>query len=161
MGFANGERKSLTKIKAMFKAIDPQYTRKTIQQLEDEDNGSYDINWLVNKGFVVSGIKNINDFQRISKVNSIHMKNYIRQIVANNRDLQDKRVFLENIHTIKGKEFDNVVFDFKLTKEEDLFSKKRMKFVACSRAKKTLWLLKSTTNLTFAGKEDTYEQSLG
>ena len=145
----------------MFKAIDPQYTRKTIQQLEDEDNGSYDINWLVNKGFVVSGIKNINDFQRISKVNSIHMKNYIRQIVANNRDLQDKRVFLENIHTIKGKEFDNVVFDFKLTKEEDLFSKKRMKFVACSRAKKTLWLLKSTTNLTFAGKEDTYEQSLG
>ena len=161
MGFANGERKSLTKIKAMFKAIDPQYTRKTIQQLEDEDNGSYDINWLVNKGFVVSGIKNIDDFQRISKVNSIHMKNYIRQIVANNRDLQDKRVFLENIHTIKGKEFDNVVFDFKLTKEEDLFSKKRMKFVACSRAKKTLWLLKSTTNLTFAGKEDTYEQSLG
>ena len=145
----------------MFKAIDTQYTRKTIQQLEDEDNGSYDINWLVNKGFVVSGIKNINDFQRISKVNSIHMKNYIRQIVANNRDLQDKRVFLENIHTIKGKEFDNVVFDFKLTKEEDLFSKKRMKFVACSRAKKTLWLLKSTTNLTFAGKEDTYEQSLG
>ena len=161
MGFANGERKSLTKIKAMFKAIDPQYTRKTIQQLEDEDNGSYDINWLVNKGFVVSGIKNINDFQRISKVNSIHMKNYIRQIVANDRDLKDKRVFLENIHTIKGKEFDNVVFDFKLTKEEDLFSKKRMKFVACSRAKKTLWLLKSTTKLTFAGKEDTYEQSLG
>ena len=89
------------------------------------------------------------------------MKNYIRQIVANDRDLEDKRVFLENIHTIKGKEFDNVVFDFKLTKEEDLFSKKRMKFVACSRAKKTLWLLKSTTKLTFAGKEDTYEQSLG
>jgi superfamily I DNA/RNA helicase len=89
------------------------------------------------------------------------MKNYIRQIVANDRDLEDKRVFLENIHTIKGKEFDNVVFDFKLTKQEDLFSKKRMKFVACSRAKKTLWLLKSATNFTFAGKEDTHEQSLG
>ena len=82
------------------------------------------------------------------------MKNYIRQIVINNRDLEDKRrEFLENIHTIKGKEFDNVVFDFKLTKEEDLFSKKRMKFVACSRAKKKT-LLKSTTNLTFAGKEE-------
>jgi DNA helicase IV len=145
----------------MFKAMHPQYTRKTIQQLEDEDNGSYDINWLVDKGFVVPGVKNINDFQSISKVDTIHMKNYIRQIVMNNRDLEDKRVFLENIHTIKGKEFDNVVFDFKLTKEEDLFSKKRMKFVACSRARKTLWLLKSTTNLTFAGKEDTHEQSLG
>ena len=161
IGFANGEKRSLTKIKAMFKAMHPQYTRKTIEQLEDEDNGSYDINWLVDKGFVVPGVKNINDFQLISKVDTIHMKNYIRQIVMNDRDLEDKRVFLENIHTIKGKEFDNVVFDFKLTKEEDLFSKKRMKFVACSRAKKTLWLLKSTTNLTFAGKEDTHEQSLG
>ena len=65
-----------------------------------------------------------------------------------------KRVFLENIHTIKGKEFDNVVLDFKLTKPENIFSKKRMKFVACSRARKTLWLLKSSTKLTFAGKED-------
>ena len=65
----------------MFKAMHPQYTRKTIQQLEDEDNGSYDINWLVDKGFVVPGVKNINDFQLISKVDTIHMKNYIRQIV--------------------------------------------------------------------------------
>ena len=39
--------------------------------------------WLVDKGFVVSGVKNINDFQLISKVDTIHMKNYIRQIVQN------------------------------------------------------------------------------
>ena len=44
--------------------------------------------------------------------------------------------------------------DFKLTKPENIFSKKRMKFVACSRAKKTLWLLKSSAKLTFTGKED-------
>ena len=55
---------------------------------------------------------------------------------------------------VKGKEFDNVVFDFTLTRQEESFSKKRMKFVACSRAKKTLWLIKSRNNLTFAGKED-------
>ena len=41
-----------------------------------------------------------------------------------------------------------------LPKQEESFSKKRMKFVACSRAKKTLWLIKSRNNLTFAGKED-------
>ena len=154
LSFLRGEHKSLTKIKAMFKGIHPQYQLKTIEQLEAADSGSYDINWLVDKGFVVPGIKDINDFQMISKVPTIQMKNYIRQIVNNNRDLEDKRVFLENIHTIKGKEFDNVVFDFKLTRQENPFSKKRMKFVACSRARKTLWLLKSTTNLTFAGKED-------
>ena len=138
----------------MFKSIHPQYLLKTIEELESVNSGSYDINWLVDKGFVVPGIKEIDDFQLISKVATIHMKSYIREIVLNNRDLEDKRVFLENIHTIKGKEFDNVVFDFKLTREENAFSKKRMKFVACSRSRKTLWLLKSTTNLTFAGKED-------
>ena len=154
LSFSKGEMKSLTKIKAMFKGMHPQYQLKTIEQLEAADSGSYDIKWLVDKGVVVSGVKNIDDFQKISKVSTIQMKNYIREIVNNNRDLEKKRVFLENIHTIKGKEFDNVVFDFKLTRQENLFSKKRMKFVACSRARKTLWLLKSTTNLTFAGKED-------
>jgi superfamily I DNA/RNA helicase len=154
LSFSKGEMKSLTKIKAMFKGMHPQYQLKTIEQLEAADSGSYDIKWLVDKGFVVSGVKNIDDFQKISKVSTIQMKNYIREIVNKNRDLEKKRVFLENIHTIKGKEFDNVVFDFKLTRQENLFSKKRMKFVACSRARKTLWLLKSTTNLTFAGKED-------
>ena len=154
LSFSKGEYKSLTKIKAMFKGMDPQYQLKTIEQLEAADSGSYDIKWLVDKGFVVPGVKDIDDFQMISKVQTIQMKNYIREIVNNNRDLEDKRIFLENIHTIKGKEFDNVVFDFKLTRQENPFSKKRMKFVACSRARKTLWLLKSTTNLTFAGKED-------
>jgi len=154
LSFARGEYKSLTKIKVMFKGLHPQYQLKTIEQLEAADSGSYDIKWLVDKGFVVPGVKNIDDFQKISKVSTIQMKNYIREIVNNNRDLEKKRVFLENIHTIKGKEFDNVVFDFKLTRQENPFSKKRMKFVACSRARKTLWLVKSTTNLTFAGKED-------
>jgi len=154
LSFSKGEYKSLTKIKAMFKGMDPQYQLKTIEQLEAADSGSYDLKWLVDKGFVVPGVKNIDDFQKISKVQTIQMKNYIREIVNNNRDLEKKRVFLENIHTIKGKEFDNVVFDFKLTRQENPFSKKRMKFVACSRARKTLWLLKSKTNLSFAGKED-------
>ena len=75
------------------------------EQLEAADSGSYDIKWLVDKGFVVPGVKNIDDFQKISKVSTIQMKNYIREIVNNNRDLEKKRVFLENIHTIKGKEF--------------------------------------------------------
>ena len=154
LAFSKGEMKSLTKIKSMFKGMHPQYQLKTLEDLESVDSGSYDINWLVDKGFVVPGVKDINDFQLISKVETIYIKNYIREIVKNNRDLEDKRVFLENIHTIKGKEFDNVVLDFKLTKPENIFSKKRMKFVACSRAKKTLWLLKSSAKLTFTGKED-------
>ena len=109
---------------------------------------------MIENKFFVSGIVNTDDFQRVSNKNILQVKDYIRKVVSSDRDLEDKRVFVENIHTIKGKEFDNVVFDFTLTRQEESFSKKRMKFVACSRAKKTLWLIKSRNNLTFAGKED-------
>ena len=53
-----------------------------------------------------------------------------------------KECFLEDIHTIKLKNLIIVVFDFKLTKEEDLFSKKRMKFVACLTCKKNFMVVK-------------------
>ena len=116
--------------------------------------GSYDLNFLIEKEFLRNEVKNIEDFQLINTVRSIFMKNYIREIVNNNRDLEDKRIFVENIHTIKGKEFDNVVLDLSMTRIEDNFSKKRMKYVACSRAKKTLWLIKSKEDYTLEGEED-------
>ena len=97
---------------------------------------------------MLPGLKNVTDYQMINKLESLQMKNYIRKIVINNRDLEDKRVFLENIHTIKGKEFSNVVLDLTLTRAEESFVKKRMKFVACSRSKESLWLIKSRTNLS-------------
>ena len=57
LAFSKGEMKSLTKIKVMFKGMHPQYQLKTIEELESVDSGSYDINWLVDKGFVVPGVK--------------------------------------------------------------------------------------------------------
>ena len=150
----NGQTKSRAKIKSMMGSMAPEYTLKTIDDLERADKATFDIKWLVGNKFFVPGIVKTDDFQRVSNKNTLQIKDYIRKIVNNNRDLEDKRVFLENIHTIKGKEFDNVVFDFTLTRQEESFSKKRMKFVACSRAKKTLWLIRSRNNLTFAGKED-------
>ena len=138
----------------MLKSMVPEYVLKTMDELEQQDKSSFDIDWLIKNSFVIPGIKKTEDFQTISKIGSLQIKNYIRDIVNNDRDLKNKRVFIENIHTIKGKEFDNVVFDFKLTRQEETFSKKRMKFVACSRAKKTLWLLKSSSHLSFLGKED-------
>ena len=76
------------------------------------------------------------------------MRHYIKNVVSENRDLEDKRIFVENIHTIKGKEFDHVVVDLTLTKKEEDFVRRRMKFVACSRSKETLWLVKSRTRMT-------------
>jgi len=150
----NGQIKSRAKIKSIMGSMASEYTLKTVDDLERADKATFDIKWLVGNKFFVPGIVKTDDFQRVSNKNTLQIKDYIRKIVNNNRDLEDKRVFVENIHTIKGKEFDNVVFDFTLTRQEESFSKKRMKFVACSRAKKTLWLIKSRNNLTFAGKED-------
>tara|TARA_R100000655_G_scaffold87881_1_gene128165 strand:- start:329 stop:1327 length:999 start_codon:yes stop_codon:yes gene_type:complete len=150
----NGQTKSRAKIKSMMGSMTPEYMLKTIDDLERADKATFDIKWLIENKFFVSGIVNTDDFQRVSNKNILQVKDYIRKVVSSDRDLEDKRVFVENIHTIKGKEFDNVVFDFTLTRQEESFSKKRMKFVACSRAKKTLWLIKSRNNLTFAGKED-------
>ena len=125
--------------------------------MDSVPRGSYDINYLIDKKLIHEGVKEIEDYQLINNIENIFIKKYIRKIVNDNRDLEDKRIFVENIHTIKGKEFDNVVLDLTLTRTEDNFSKKRMKYVACSRAKKTLWLVKSKTNLTLEGEEDKYD----
>ena len=156
---ANGESVVLKEIKQLLKSIDPRYLGKnySLEKMDSVARGSYNLNFLIEEEFLHNEVKNIEDFQLINTVRSIFMKNYIREIVNNNRDLEDKRIFVENIHTIKGKEFDNVVLDLTLTRTEDNFSKKRMKYVACSRAKKTLWLVKSKTNLTLEGEEDKYD----
>ena len=71
---------------------------------------------------------------------------YINQIIKDNVDLKkDLRIFYENIHSIKGTEFDNVILDESLPRWEDRFTRIRLRYVACSRAKKTLWLLRRTT----------------
>ena len=147
LSLSRRENVSLAKIRSMLKSVDTQYLASD-KNIEDEDRGSYDKKWLVENKYLVPGVMDTDDFQLINKINSIIEKNYIRKIVNNNRDLGDKRIFLENIHTIKGKEFDNVVLDMTLTNEEEDFVKRRMAFVACSRAKKTLWTLKSRTNIT-------------
>ena len=136
--------------------LNPQFNEE--EDLDKQvEKGTYNIDWFIDNKYVLPGIKNTNDFQILIKDyphKNIETKNYVREIVNKNRDLEDHRVFVENIHTIKGKEFDNVVLDFTLSRQEESFTKKRMKFVACSRAKETLWLLNSRNGLTFAGKED-------
>jgi len=156
LDLANGESVALKEIKQVLKSVNPYYlgSSYSAEAAESIPRGSYTLDYLVDGGFLQPGVKDINDFQLISNTRSIFMKNYIKDIVDNNRDVDKKRIFVENIHTIKGKEFDNVVLDLTLTRTEDLFSKKRMKYVACSRAKKTLWLVKSKTKLTLEGEED-------
>ena len=131
----------------MLKSTSPQYINNQ-KSIDDIDRGSYTLDWLIQNNYLVPGVRGVDDFQLICKDNSIIQANYIRKIVNNNRDLEDKRIFLENIHTTKGKEFENVVIDLTITQEEEDFVKRRIKFVGCSRAQQTLWTIKSRTNLT-------------
>ena len=158
INFVSGKEVTIPQLKKFIKVMKDDYVLKTEEDLDKQvEKGTYNIDWFIDNKYVLPGIKNTNDFQILIKDyphKNIETKNYVREIVNKNRDLEDHRVFIENIHTIKGKEFDNVVFDFKLTRDEEMFTKKRLKFVACSRAKKTLWILKSKTPLSFTGKED-------
>ena len=79
------------------------------------------------------------------------MNNFIRQVAKYDPsgDLgRHPRVFVENIHTVKGEEYDNSVVDLTTRREEEDFTKRRIKYVACSRARKTLWLIKSKNGTT-------------
>jgi superfamily I DNA/RNA helicase len=143
--FSKGEAISLAKAKKIIKAINSDYhgSNYSLEALDKLDKKPYTIDYFIEKKYILPIIKKTNDFQTISTNNEIKLKTYIRNIVNNNRDLEKPRIFIANIHTIKGMEFDNVILDLKITREEPKFTKKRLKFVAGSRARKSLWLIKS------------------
>ena len=145
------EELSLNKIKKIIKSMDPGYYQPgfKIENLEELEKKKYTLDYFIDSGFLSPVIKKTSDFQNITAQSDLKIKNYVRNIVNNNRDLEEIRVFVANIHTIKGMEFDNVVLDLKINREErTMHDKRRIKFVAGSRAKKTLWTIKSKGQLS-------------
>ena len=86
------------------------------------------------------------NFFAVKKSDDLERKQYIKKTMYHNLDLQKQiKVFYGNFHKIKGSEFDNSIVDETITRDEDRFTRCRLRYVACSRARKTLWLLKTTT----------------
>ena len=145
------EALSLTKIKKIIKSIDSGYYEPgfKLENLEKLEKKQYTLDYFIDNGFLSPIVKKTSDFQNITAHSDLKIKNYVRNIVNNNRDLEDIRVSVANIHTIKGMEFDNVVLDLKINREErTMHDKRRIKFVAGSRTKKTLWTIKSKGQLS-------------
>ena len=145
ISFSQDEPKTLAIAKKILKNIDdeyrgPKYSKEEMEKLE---RGRYDINYFIKKNYLLPIVKKTKDLQDLVSTNDLKTKNYIRNIVKENRDLDDFRIFVANIHTIKGMEFDHVVLDLNISREEPKYTKKRLKFVAGSRARETLWLIKS------------------
>ena len=154
------EKITATSIKKILKNILPEYAGKGNLDKLDKGSVKYDIEWLIKHQFLNPLVKKSYDFQTIqniskldkpSYISTIEMKNFIRNVVKydpSDNLKKNPRIFLENIHTIKGKEFDNAIVDLTILREEDDFTKARIKYVACSRAKKTLWIIKSKNGMT-------------
>ena len=145
ISFSQDEPKTLAVAKKILKNIDneyrgPNYSEEEMEKLE---RGRYDINYFIKKNYLLPIVKKTKDLQDLVKTNTLKTKNYIRNIVKEGRDQDEFRISVANIHTIKGMEFDHVVLDLTIPREEPKFTKKRLKFVASSRARKTLWLIKS------------------
>jgi len=144
---------SAAAVKRMLKNTLPEYTGKNTKDgnLDELEKGNFNIDWLIKHQFLDSIVKKSDDFQSISTTKGIEMKNFIRQVTKYepSGDLErHPRIFVENIHTVKGEEYDNSVVDLTTRREEEDFTKRRIKYVACSRAKKTLWLIKSKNGMT-------------
>ena len=86
--------------------------------LEELEKKKYTLDYFIDSGFLSPVIKKTSDFQNITAQSDLKIKNYVRNIVNNNRDLEEIRVFVANIHTIKGMEFDNVVLDLKINRDK-------------------------------------------
>ena len=147
------EKLSAAATKGILKNTLPEYVGKyySEENLDEIDKGNYDIEWLIKRQFLNPVVKKSDDFQAINKISTIETKNFIRNVVKYDPSdclRKNPRIFLENIHTIKGKEFDNTVVDLTIQREETDFTKRRIKYVACSRAKKTLWLIKSRNGMS-------------
>jgi len=145
ISFSQDEPKTLAIAKKILKNIDSEYrgSHYSKEEMEKLERGRYDINYFIKKDYLLPIVKKTKDLQDLVSTNDLKTKNYIRNIVKKNRDLDDSRIFVANIHTIKGMEFDHVVLDLNISREEPKYTKKRLKFVAGSRARETLWLIKS------------------
>ena len=147
------EKLSAAATKGILKNTLPEYVGKhySEENLGEIDKGNYDVEWLIKRQFLNPIVKKSDDFQTINKISTIETKNFIRNVIKYDPsdDLRkNPRIFLENIHTIKGKEFDNTVVDLTIQREETDFTKRRLKYVACSRARKTLWIIRSRNGMT-------------
>jgi|TARA_R110000803_G_scaffold167156_1_gene230417 superfamily I DNA/RNA helicase len=146
--FVVGEKLTLSSIKKIFKEIDFKYLgfKYSEDNMDLINPGSYTMDYFIKNNYLISDVKKTTNFQEINKPFSFKMQDYIKKIVDNDRDLDGPKIFVANIHKIKGLEYDNVILDQKLTRPEPSFTKIRLKFVACSRAKKSLFLIKSSNN---------------
>tara|TARA_R100001244_G_scaffold112223_1_gene83015 strand:- start:17 stop:1765 length:1749 start_codon:yes stop_codon:yes gene_type:complete len=106
----------------------------------------YTFDEFLKLGLVNEEAKQYNDFFAVKLSEDLERKKYIQKTMYHNLDLQKTiKVFYGNIHQIKGSEFENSILDETITRDEDRFTRCRLRYVACSRASKTLWLLKTTT----------------
>jgi len=142
-------------VKSILKSISNDYAGENYKKgnLNELETGTklVDIDWIIEHQFLNPIVKESNDFQTISMTKGIEMKNFIRQVAKYDPsgDLErNPRIFVENIHTVKGEEFDNSVVDLTTRREEEDHTKRRIKYVACSRARKTLWIIKSRNGMT-------------
>ena len=142
-------------VKSILKSISNDYAGENFRKgnLDDLEPSSklVDIDWIIKHQFLDPIVKKNDDFQSISTTKTIEMKNYIRQVAKYDPsgDLErNPRIYVENIHTAKGEQYDNSVVDLNIRREEEDFTKRRLKYVACSRARKTLWLIKNKNGMT-------------
>ena len=153
--FASGKPLDLKLIKDICKKGNSLLLERGYQKFDFKDfkKGDYTLHELINKGIFKPQASQYRKYEQVkhkesgsSDLENFKRTEYINKIIKENIDLKKNlRVLYENFQSIKGTEFDNVIFDESLIRPEPRFDRLRLLYVGCSRAKKTLWLLKTIT----------------
>ena len=156
--FTAGKPLELKLIKDICKKANSLIIERGYQKFDFKDfqRREYTVDELISKGIFKPQVKEYRKYEQIkhkesgaSDLENFKRTEYINKIIKENMDLKKNvRVFYDNIHSIKGTEFDNVIFDESLIRPEPRFDRLRLRYVGCSRARKTLWLLKTITGGT-------------
>ena len=124
---------------------------------------NYTFQEFINLGYLDESLKDKEDFYQLVKIPKEEERRkkhdqrmiYIKTIINKNNLNQKSTIELGNFHQVKGLTRDNVIVDRTLTRAEPYFEQLYLYYVACSRGKHDLWILK-TQKRRQLGKKDEY-----
>jgi len=141
------------------------YRKGSVDKLKNLIDKDYNIDELINLGFILPEAKQFDVFSKIinheelskngDKGNNLINKiPYIQKVLQNGMDVtKPPRVEHAVIHKVKGLTFDNVIVDLSVWRPEPPhnYEPRRLAYVAYSRAKKNCWSIGSSGPYSLAG----------
>lgn len=161
--FLKGETQSFDQLQSYWTHLKKENKLKDSRIFKKIRKKDYTFQEFVNLGYLDESLKDKEDFYQLVKIPKEEERRkkhdqrmiYIKTIINKYNLNQKSTIELGNFHQVKGLTRDNVIVDLTLTRAEPYFEQLYLYYVACSRGKHDLWILK-TQKRRELGKKDEY-----